>query len=204
MKTIGKVLHQFTDAKSIMQDLREILRAIDPEFSQEEAKFLTVCSNMEQDIGKSITPSVSDYLAAREEAFAMEVIYISWQGFQLNQDIFDHPVNALMLRGDYEHLHRERYLHVLPMTVKAHQTQNAFLEELKKLGEDKWTYEEGIVAFYSYLETIGYKIAHYFGFMLADRFLPYVLHGYTHDNVNTLYYSEILRRDLNIDLSKLE
>ncbi len=204
MKTIGKVLNQLTGAKSIMQDLREILRAIDPEFSQEEAKFLTVCSNMEQDIGKSTTPSVSDYLAAREEAFVMKVIYIAWQGFQLNRDIFDHPVNALMLKGDYEQLHRERYLHALPMAVKARQTQNAFLEELKKLGEDKWTYEEGIAAFYSYLETIGYKIAHYFGFRLADRFLPYVLHGYTHDDANTLYYSEMLRRDLNIDLSKLE
>ncbi len=204
MKTIEKLLHQLTDAKSIMQDLREILRAIDPEFSQEEAKFLAVCRDMECDIGNGLTPSVSDYFAAREEAFAMEVIYIAWQGFQLNRDIFDHPVNALMLKDDYEQLHRERYLHTLPMTVKARQTQNVFLEELKKLGEDKWTYEEGIAAFYSYLETTGYKIAHYFGFRLADRFLPYVLHGYTHDDANTLYYSEMLRRDLNIELSKLE
>lgn len=204
MKTIETVFHQLTDAKTIMQDLREILRAIDPEFIQEETKFLAVCSDMEDDLGKSITPSVSDYLAAKEEVFALELIYIAWQGFQLNWDIFNHPVNALMLKGDYEQLHRERYLHTLPMTAKARQTQNVFLEELKKQGEDKWAYEEGVIAFYSYLETIGYKIAHYFGFRLADRFLPYVLHGYTHDDDNTLHYSEMLRRDLNIDLSKLE
>ncbi len=204
MKTIETVVHQLTDAKAIMQDLKEILRAIDPEFTQEEEKFLAACSDMEQDLGASMTPSVSDYLAAKEEVFAFELIYIAWQGFQLNRDIFHDPVHALMLKGDYEQLHRERYLHTLPMTAKARQTQNAFLEELKKLGEDKWTYEEGVNAFYSYLETVGYKIAHYFGFRLADRFLPYVLLGYTHDDANTLHYSEMLRQDLNIDLSKLE
>lgn len=204
MKTVETVFHQLTDTKAIMQDMKEILRAIDPEFLQEEEKFLAVCGEMEDDLGNSMTPSVSDYLAAKEEVFALEIIYIAWQGFRLNWDIFHHPVNALMLKGDYEQLHRERYLHTLPMTAKARQTQNVFLEELKKLGEDKWAYEEGIIAFYSYLETIGYKIAHYFGFRLADRFLPYVLHGYTHDDANTLHYSEMLHRDLNIDLSKLE
>ncbi len=204
MKTVETVFHQLTDTKAIMQALRETLRAIDPEFIQEEEKFLAVCGEMENDLGKSMTPSVSDYLAAKEEVFALELVYIAWQGFQLNWDIFHQPVNALMLKGDYEQLHRERYLHTLPMTAKARQTQNVFLEELKKLGEDKWAYEEGIIAFYSYLETIGYKIAHYFGFRLADQFLPYVLHGYTHDDANTLHYSEMLHRDLNIDLSKLE
>lgn len=204
MKTLEKVLHQMTDAKSIMQDLRDILRKIDPEFFQEEVKFLGICNDLERAIGDSITPSVSEYLAAREEEFSMELIYITWQGFQLNLDIFNNPVNALMLKDDYEDLHRERRLHTLPTTFKARQVQNAFLEELKKLGDDKRAYEEGVIDFYTYLETTGYKIAHYIGFKLADLFLPYVIPGYTCDDVNTLQYSGMLRRDLNIDLSSLE
>lgn len=204
MKTIEKVLHQMTDAKSIMQDLRDILRKIDPEFFQEEVKFLAACNDMERELGEDITPSVSEYLAAKEEEFAMELIYIIWQGFQLNRDIFDNPVNALMLKGDYEELHRERRLHTLPTAKKARQVQSTFIEELKKLGEEKWAYEETVISFYSYLETTGYKVAHYFGFRLADLFLPYVIPGYTNDDVNTLQYSGMLRRDLNIDISGLE
>lgn len=204
MKTIEKVLHQMTDAKSIMQDLRDILRKIDPEFFKEEVKFLTVCNDMEREIGDSITPSVSEYLAAREEELAMEIIYIALQGFQLNRDIFDNPVNALMLKGDYEELHRERRLHTLPTANKARQVQAAFIEELKKLGEEKWAYEEAVISFYTYLETTGYKVAHYFGFRLADLFLPYVIPGYTSDAVNTIQYSGDLRRGLNIDIDGLE
>ena len=37
VKTIGNVLHQMTNAKSVVNDLREILRKIDPEFLEEEA-----------------------------------------------------------------------------------------------------------------------------------------------------------------------
>lgn len=204
MKTIEKVLHQMTDAKSIMQDLRDILRKIDPEFFQEEVKFLAVCNDMERELGDSTAPSVSEYLAAREEELAMELIYIVWQGFQLNRDIFDNPVNALMLKGDYEELHRERRLHTLPTAKKARQVQGAFIEELKKLGDEKWAYEEVITDFYSYLETTGYKVAHYFGFRLADLFLPYVIPGYTNDDVNTLLYSGELKRYLNINIDGLE
>lgn len=204
MKTIEKVLHQMTDAKSIMQDLLDILRKIDPEFFQEEVKFLTACNDMEREIGDSIVPTVSEYLAAREEAFAMELIYIAWLGFQLNRDIFDNPANALLLKGDYEELHRERRLHSLPTAKKARLVQNAFIEELKKQGEEKWAYEEAVSGFYTYLETTGYKVAHYFGFRLADRFLPYVIPGYTNDDVNTLLYAGELKRYLNIDIDGLE
>ena len=204
MKTIEKVLHQMTDAKSIMQDLLGILRKIDPGFFQEEVKFQAACNDMEREIGDSIVPTVSEYLAAREEEFAMELIYIAWQGFQLNRDIFDNPVNALMLKGDYEELHRERRLHTLPTTKKARKVQSAFIEELKKLGEEKWAYEETVSSFYTYLETTGYKVAHYFGFRLADLFLPYVIPGYTNDDVNTLLYAGELKRYLSIDLDGLE
>ena len=204
MKTIGNVLHQMTDAKSVVNDLREILRKIDPEFLEEEAKFLAATAAMERDIGSSITPTTSEYLAAREEEMAMELIYIAWQGFQLNKDIFDNPVNALMLHGDYEDLHRERRLHTLPLATKAREIQTAYIEELKKLGEEKWAYEEAVISFYTYLETTGYKVAHYFGFRLADFFLPYVIPGYTSDDVNTIRYSGDLRRVLKIDIDGLE
>lgn len=204
MKTIETVLQQMTDAKSIMQDLRDILRKIDPEFLPEETKFLRACNDLKRELGDSVTPSVSEYLAAREEELVMELIYIAWQGFRLNRDIFDNPVNARMLRDDYEELHRERQLHTLPMAIKARQVQGAFIEELKKLGGEKWVYKDAITDFYTYLATTGHKVAHYFGFRLADRFLPYVIPGYTNDEVNTIWYSGELKRYLNIDIDSLE
>jgi len=204
MKTIQTILGQLTDPKTIMAEIRETLKMIDPEFFDAEVKYLSAASNLEKELGNSITPSVSEFLAAEEEEFVSEIIYIGWQGFQLNMDIFHAPINAIMLRGDYEELHRERHLGTLPMAEKARDTINAFYEMMRENYRDKLDLTEDITGFYSYLQTSGYKIAHYFGFRLADLFLPYVIPGYIDDSVNTEYYRRTLQEYLDIDIDRLE
>ena len=204
MKTVQTILGQLTDPKTIMAEIRETLRTIDPEFFDTEVKYLAAASNLEKELGDSITPSVSEFLAAEEEEFVSEIIYIGWQGFQLNMDIFHAPINAIMLRGDYEELHRERRLGKLPMAEKARDTINAFSEVLREKYRDKLDLTEDITGFYSYLQTSGYKIAHYFGFRLADLFLPYVIPGYVDDSVNTGHYRRTLQEYLDIAIDRLE
>ena len=204
MKTVQTILGQLTDPKTIMAEICETLRTIDPEFFDTEIKYLAAVSNLEKELGNSITPSVSEFLAAEEEEFVSEIIYIGWQGFQLNMDIFHAPINAMMLRGDYEELHRERRLGTLPMAKKARNTINAFYEAMRESYREKLDLTEDITGFYSYLQTSGYKIAHYFGFRLADQFLPYVIPGYIDDSVNTGYYRRTLQEYLDIDIDRLE
>ena len=204
MKTVQTILGQLTDPKTIMAEIRETLRTIDPEFFDTEVKYFSAASNLEKELGNSIAPSVSEFLAAKEEEFVSEIIYIGWQGFQLNMDIFNAPINAMMLRGDYEELHRERRLGTLPMAQKARDTINAFYKVLRENYRDKLDLTEDITGFYSYLQTSGYKIAHYFGFRLADLFLPYVIPGYVDDSVNTGYYKRTLQEYLDIDIDRLE
>ena len=204
MKTVQTILGQLTDPKTVMAEICETLRTIDPEFFDAEIKYLAAVSNLEKELGDSITPSVSEFLAAKEEEFVSEIIYIGWQGFQLNMDIFNAPINAIMLRGDYEGLHRERRLGTLPMVKKARDTINAFYKVLRENYGDKPDLTEDISGFYSYLQISGYKIAHYFGFRFADLFLPYVIPGYVADSVNTGYYRRILQEYLDIDMDRME
>lgn len=204
MKTIETMLHQLTDAKTIMQDVRDTLRIIDPEFLDEEARYLEAVKDLELALGNTIAPSVSEYLGAKEAEFAAAIIYIGWRGFQFNLDVFQNPVNALLLKGDYEDLHRERRLGTLPEVKKAQAVIEAFDAAVKKLPEEKRNLTDGITEFYAYLETTGYKIAHYFGFRLADKFLPYVIPGYSRDDAITLQYAGDLKDFLKIDLDRME
>ena len=204
MKTVQTILQQLTDPKTILQELRETLRITDPEFFDTEVKYLAAASNLEKELGSNITPSVSEFLAAKEEEFAAEMVYIGWQGFQLNIDIFNAPINALMLRGDYEELHRERRLGTLPMARKPRETINAFYNEIRQKYRDKMDLTDDITSFYSYLQTTGYKLVHYCGFRLADQFLPYVIPGYTSNSVDTMYYQSDLKKYLNIDIERLD
>lgn len=204
MKTIEMMLRQMTDASSIIQDLRDTLRTIDPQFPAAEQSFNNAVAALEQSLGDAITPTVSAYLAAKEEVLAMELIYIGWQGFQLNLEIFKNPVNTLLLQGDYEDLNLERRLETLPTAKKARAVLCAFHEAMQDMPDEAKDLTDGVEEFYTYLETDGYKIAHYFGFRLADRFLPFVVPGYISDQVNTLQYSGGLQRYLKIDLDRME
>ena len=204
MKTIEMMLRQMTDASSIIQDLQDTLRTIDPQFPAAEQSFNKAVADLEQSLGDAITPTVGEYLAAMEEVLAMELIYIGWQGFQLNLEIFKNPVNALLLQGDYEDLNLERRLETLPTAKKARAVQRAFHEAMQDMPDEAKNLTDGVEEFYTYLETAGYKIAHYFGFHLADRFLTFVVPGYISDQVNTLQYSGGLQRYLKIDLDRME
>lgn len=204
MKTIEMMLHQMTDAHSIIQALRDTLRTIDPQFPDAEQSFSKAAAALEQELGDKTSPTAGEYLAAIEEALAMEIIYIGWQGFQLNLEIFKNPVNALLLQGDYEDLNLERRLETLPTAKKARNVQNAFHAAMQDMPDEVKNLTDGVTEFYSYLETVGYKIAHYFGFRFADRFLPFVVPGYISDQVNTLQYSSGLQRYLQIDLDRME
>ena len=204
MKTIKDVLQQLTDPQGIMNALRETLREIDPEFPTVEAKYQAATETLKNELGDAISPSVSDYLAAKDAEFAAEVIYIGWQGFQFNLDVFHNPLNAMMLQGDYEDLHRERRLSMLSVAKKPREIQEAFHVELQKFPDEVQALAEEITGFYSYLEMAGYKLVHYFGFRLADGFLPYVLPGYISDSVVTMQYTDQLQRYLQINLGQIE
>ena len=203
MKRINDVLHQLTDAAAIMQELKETLREIDPSFRAEEERYEAACGVLIGKIGDSVTTSASDYLAAMEAECAAALVYIGWQGFRLNLDIFESPVNALLLRGDFEDIHWERRLPTVPGVQEHNRTIHAFHDALRDRPDDQ-DLTDGISSFYTYLETTGYKLAHYFGFRLADGFLGHVIPGYTDDSVNTTLYKMALHDALGFNPDLME
>lgn len=204
MLTVKTTLNQMTNIKHIMDELKDTLRAIDPEFKNEESQFCQALACFTQDADSAETTRVSEYVAAREENLAMELIYIGWQGFQLNMDIFKNPVTALMLREDYEDLHMERRLCTLPAARNSRKFQSTFWAEADTFPKDKKTLLQSIDDYFSYLQTAGYKLAHYFGFRLADQFLPYVIPGYVNDSTSSTRYLRNLETALQMELSQIE
>ena len=197
--TVESFFNQTTNPQMFFAKIKEMLAAVNPQFPAVEKKY-KIAAKMLQKAITNTTPSAEEYLAALEERY--ELLYICWQGFQYNLDCFNTPVNALLLQGDFETLHRERRLHTLPHTQQSRLTINAFHNALRDVGLLELTDE--ISSFYTTIETEGYKIAHYFGFLFADRFLPLVIPGYTPDSVITNTYSMILSRATGFNLFSLE
>ena len=204
MFTVKTLMTQLTDPKVVLQNVSDVLRKIDPNFAQEELQYLAAVEALKEGIGETVSPSASDYIAAREQEICAELIYVGWLGLQQNLECFQNPVNTLFLKMDYEDFHRERRMHTLPEVQKALEIINAFCEELRTLPEEKRNLTDGITEYMSYLETTAYKLAHYFGFILADKFLYHVIPGYANDSVTTMLYAQDLRDYLQLDLKLLE
>ena len=204
MFTVKSVMTQLTDPELILQRMSDTLRKIDPKFVNEEQKYFCAVDALKEVIGDTVSPSASEYIAAREQQICAELIYVAWLGFQQNLECFQNPINTMFLKMDYEDFHRERRMHTLPEVQKALEIRNAFYEVLRTLPEEKRKITEGITEYMSYLETTGYKLAHYFGFILADQFLHHVVPGYVSDSVATMQYRWDLQKYLQLDLKVLE
>lgn len=201
MKTVESILAQMTDTKAIMQTLKETLLELDPCYAEEAAAFLSASAALEREVGDTTTPSAMEYLAAMEQKMVSNLIYVGWLGFHFNLDCFTNPINTLLLERDFEEIHRERRMSTLPVSQQAQRTIDAFYAALPK---DRQDLMSEIIGFYTYLQTVGYKLAHYFGFLLANRFLCYVIPGYTSDAVTTNRYSNALHHYLHMDIRRLE
>ena len=204
MYTVKSIFTQVTDSKSVFQNIIETLRTVDPSFEDEHRQYIHSVDTLMNSLRTEDSTKVMGYIAAKEKAFCSEMIYIAWLGFQQNIACFRNPINTEFLKLDYETIHRENSFQALPNIQSALSAINDFDCSLRSLPDDIQNIAMGITDFFSYLETVGYKLAHYFGFVFADRFLGYVIPGYATDTATTMQYAMMLQEYLDFNLSLLD
>ena len=204
MYTVKSIFTQVTDSKSVFQNIMDTLRMVDPSFEDEHRQYIHSVDSLMNSLCGEDSFMVTEYIAAKENAFCSEMIYIAWLGFQQNIACFRNPINTEFLKLDYETIHRENSFQSLPNILSALSDINDFDCSLRSLPDDIQNLAMGITDFFSYLETVGYKLAHYFGFVFADRFLGYVIPGYAPDTATTMQYAMMLQEYLDFNLSLLD
>ena len=203
MYTVKSLMNQLTSPEVVLQNVSNALRQIAPDFVKEERQYYESIGVLKDTLGASMKPSVDEYIAAIEEEISAELVYVAWLGFQQNIECFNNPINTMFLKMDYEDFHRERRMATLPQVQHALKTINAFHDVLRTRSGFNHELTEGITSYITYLETVGYKLAHYFGFIFADQFLEHVIPGYRSDMVTTMQYERELEDYLGLDLKKL-
>lgn len=93
---------------------------------------------------------------------------------------------------------------LVPAAKKANKTSYDYLEELRASHRDKLDLLDGVNSFYSYLQTVGYKVAHYYGYLLADQLLPHLVPGYYADSAYVSTYGLILNKDIGVNVFNLK
>lgn len=189
MKTIESILSQLT-SDALLTDLKSVLREQDPEFPPVEAAFRETADALAAEIGKT---EAEKLLAARDQQIISDMVYSFYLGFQANLSNFRNPVASQFTDLDHPSFLREHIMQTLPQRVKAGGIISALHAAHKELLAE---FGEPIRDYYIYLEVTGPKLAHFWGYTLANRFLPWVEPGYVSDGVQTTVCAMELHRFL--------
>lgn len=180
MDMIQPLISQLTDTRTALDTIGDMLRQTGLDHAAEVHSFKDGIQAIREAMG---APTADKLLHDLEAQLAARLIFLFWNGIQMNGACFRDPTKKDFLCRDYEQIHQEKLLRTLP-TVPEGAT-----DLLRQLPQEL---AEPIISYICYIETYGYKLAHYLGFRVGDDFLPWIVPGYTSDRALTLCYERAL------------
>ena len=176
---------------------------------------IDVKTTMEQLTGQTLTNSLIEFLEQHCEAFpeirkkyqeaiaqaekgkelaeaidaqtASDLLFSAALGLKANLDHFRDPIARTFLEVDPEIYLRESVAHSLPQYIEAQKIRDA--PEAN----------DAIIEYTTYLETVGPKLAHYFGYLLGDELLLRIVPGYQPDPLLTIRYRDWVRTYMGME-----
>lgn len=156
---IDKLYEKLIDPQAMLAAMKATLRQIDPQYSKEEAAFFDGIEALRAGLPSDHPVSLDAYLEEENRDMAESLLHLFWKGVKQNYDCFVNPVNKMFLQMDYEDFHQESLMrHFFP--AKFQDMGTKFAHSLPAEMSDA---TDPIISYYTYLQTIAYKLAHYYG-----------------------------------------
>lgn len=181
IKTIWEQLTSHSIAQAFIQWLKEESE----EFSADHERYINAMKTLSGELGDAVT----DEINAIEQQCASDLLFSGFLGLKANLDHFMDPVARNFLDVDFEVYLREEVAHRLPEYVQAQQIRERFYSQLTSAQREIY---EDVSTYTCHLETVGPKLAHYFGYLLGNELLPRIIPGYCVDSVLTIQYGAVL------------
>ena len=166
MIELTTIMEQLT-GQALTNSLIEFLEQHCGDFPEIHGKYQEAIARTEE--GEKLAEAIDAQTAS-------DLLFSAALGLKANLDHFRDPIARTFLEVDPEIYLRESVAHSLPQYIEAQKIRDAA------------EYDDDITAYTTYLETVGPKLAHYFGYLLGDELLPRVIPGYQPDPILTIRY----------------
>jgi len=186
MVTMEAILEYLTGRKTVESFVRRMLEESE-DFAADYQRYVDAADVLRKELGEAVT----DEIAAIEQQCASDLLFSGLLGLKANWDNFIDPVARNFLDVDFEVYLREETAHRLPQYERAQKARDQFYSTLTPAQRDTY---EAVITYTSHLETVGPKLAHYYGYLLGNELLPRVVPGYHADSVQTKRYTDVLNR----------
>lgn len=188
MITVRDVLSNlFSD--SMITELNNWLVEKDLDFPPVQAAYQDAAKILVNQLGKE----AEEFLSAQDQQIISDLRYSAYLGFQANLANFRCSGGNHFVAQGSDHFLREHIMYNLPGRVSCDTIITVFQT---KHGQYAGPQLDAIQNYYIYLETVGPKLAHYWGYVFANHFLPLVEPGYVCDGAQTSIYAMELSQEL--------
>lgn len=174
---------------SMITELSNWLVEKDLDFPPVQAAYQDAARILVSQLGKE----AEAFLSAQDQQIISDLRYCAYLGFQANLANFRCPGGNHFVAQGSDHFLREHIMYSLPGRVGCDTIITAFQIKHVQSAEPQL---DAIQNYYIYLETVGPKLAHYWGYVFANQFLPLVEPGYVCDCTQTSIYTMELSREL--------
>ena len=184
MKTLHSIMNLLT-GEEIYEALIAKMCTMSADFSEDYERYKTAFIKLKEDFAPELIPSIEEEMDAIQKQTRSNLLFSGFLGIKANLDNFIDPIARNFLDVDFETFLREDIAQALPEYEKSQQVHDRFYAHLSPT--QKETYE-AVTSFVNYLETVGPKLAHYYGYLLGNELLPRIILGYRPDIVQTIQY----------------
>lgn len=176
--------------KEIVASLVEVMAENFEDFAEDQARFQETITWFGNELKNEISPSVTDIVDAIEQQIGSIVVFSYFLGLKANWDHFIDPIGRTFLDVDAEIYLREDVAKQLPDYQNAQRVQEQFYAALTPAQQERY---EDITAYICHLETVGPKLAHYYGYLLGNHLFPRIVPGYGANVQLTWQYRHVLK-----------
>lgn len=155
------------------------------DFAADRQRYLNAMEVLQKELGDAVT-DVSNAIQAQ---CVSNLLFSGWLGFQANLDHFIDPVARSFLDVDFEVYLREEMAHTLPEYERAQKVIDRFYSLLTPVQQQMY---EAVGTYICHLETVVPKLAHYYGYILGNELLGWLVPGYHMDLALTMRYTAML------------
>lgn len=181
--------------KEIVASLVDAMSKDFEDFATDKIRFNETIALLENELGEGASPSVSDLVDAIDQQIGSCLLFSCFLGLKANLDHFIDQIGRTFLNVDPEIYLRESIVKHFPDYQNAERVQEQFYAILSPTQQERY---EDITVYICHLETVGPKLAHYYGYILGNQLFPHVVPGYVADSQLTLQYRCMLENYLEI------
>lgn len=197
MVTMQNITGLFSE-KEILNMLVKKMEEVFDDFADTKRRYEEAMATLAAESSHWRSVAVQEVQEAVQKKVISILFFSAFLGFWANLQYFFDPVSQDFLNEDFDVFLHEKDARALPEYVSAQSVCDKFYAQISLEQAEKY---ENVIAYTSYLETIGPKIAHFFGYSLGNKLLYRLVPGYRSDMVHTLRYRMLLEGYLgqNID-----